>query len=418
MATPAPKYPVVVIGGGIAGITAAVEAAECGAKAVLLEKRAHLGGRVARMHKYFPKLCAPYCGLELNFRRIRENPDITVYARAEVTDISGQYGDFTLKVKQQPQMVNANCTACGKCAEVCPVERQDHYNYGMGKTKAIYMPHPMAFPQRYNISRKACRGKECNKCVEACQYGAIDLDARETAFELKAHSVVLATGWDPYDGAKLHGLSFGASPNVISNVMMERLAAPEGPTKGELLRPSDGKEVREVVFAQCAGSRDENHLPYCSSVCCLASLKHAAYVREAVPDAKITIYYIDIRTPGKYERFYQKIAADPKVTLIKGKIGRAEHDAETGGVIITAEDVLAGKKITHKADLLVIATGMQPAARRGVGGVKTDENGFFVDASLARGIYAAGTARLPQDVSSTIMDATAAALKAVYGGRP
>ncbi len=417
MATPAPKYPVVVIGGGIAGITAAVEAAECGAKAVLLEKRAHLGGRVARMHKYFPKLCAPYCGLELNFRRIRENPDITVYARAEVAGISGQYGDFTVKVKLQPEMVNAKCTACGKCAEACPVERQDHYNYGMGTTRAIYMPHPMAFPQWYNISRKACRGKECNKCVEVCAYGAIDLDARETVFEMKAHSIVLATGWDPYNGAKLQGLSFGVSPNVISNVMMERLASPEGPTKGKLLRPSDGKEIREVVFAQCAGSRDENHLPYCSSVCCLASLKHAAYVREAAPDANISIYYIDIRTPGKYERFYHKIAADPKVTLIKGKIAKAEHDPETGGVIVTAEDVLAGKKVTRRADLLVIATGMQPAAHNGIAGLKTDEQGFFAD-GLARGIYAAGAARLPQDVSATIMDATAAALKAVYGGRP
>lgn len=418
MATPAPKYPVVVIGGGIAGITVAVEAAECGAKAVLLEKRAHLGGRVARMHKYFPKLCAPYCGLELNFRRIRENPDITVHARAEVVDISGQYGDFTLTVKQQPQMVNANCTVCGKCAEVCPVERPDHYNYGMGTTKAIYMPHPMAFPQRYNISRKACRGKECNKCVEACEYSAIDLGARETVFEMKAHSIVLATGWDPYNGAKLQGLSFGVSPNVISNVMMERLASPEGPTKGKLFRPSDGKEVREVIFAQCAGSRDENHLPYCSSVCCLASLKQAAYVHEAAPGAKITIFYIDIRTPGKYERFYQKIAADPNVTLIKGKIAKAEHDPETGGVIITAEDVLAAKKISRTADLLVIATGMQPAAHKGVAGLKTDEHGFFADVALAHGIYTAGTARLPQDVSSTIMDATAAALRAVYGGRP
>ncbi len=417
MATPAPKYPVVVIGGGIAGITAAVEAAECGAKAVLLEKRAHLGGRVARMHKYFPKLCAPYCGLELNFRRIRENPDIAVLTRAEVAEISGQYGDFTVKVKLRPQMVNANCTACGKCAEVCPVDRQDHYNYGMGKTKAIYMPHPMAFPQRYNISRKECRGKQCNKCVEVCEYGAINLDARETVLELKAHSIVLATGWDPYNGAKLQGLSYGRSPNVISNVMMERLASPEGPTKGKLLRPSDGKEVREVVFAQCAGSRDENHLPYCSSVCCLASLKQAAYVREAVPEAKIFIYYIDIRTPGKYERFYQKIAADPNVTLIKGKIAKAEHDPVSGGVIITAEDVLAAKKITRKADLLVLATGMQPAAHNGVGGLKADEQGFFGN-GLIRGIYAAGTARLPQDVSSTIMDATAAALKAVYGAQP
>lgn len=415
---PAPKYPVVVIGGGIAGITVAAEAAECGAKAVLLEKRAHLGGRVARMHKYFPKLCAPYCGLELNYRRIRENPDITVHARAEVASISGQYGDFTLTVKLQPEMVNANCTACGKCAEVCPVERQDHYNYGMGITKAMYMPHPMAFPRRYNISRKACRGKECNKCVEVCEYGAINLDARETVVEMKAHSIVLATGWDPYNGAKLQGLSFGTSPNVISNVMMERLASPEGPTRGKLLRPSDGKEIREVVFAQCAGSRDENHLPYCSSVCCLASLKQAAYVREAAPDAKITIFYIDMRTPGKYERFYQKIAAEPNVTLIKGKIAKAEHDPETGGVTVTAEDVLAGRKITRTADLLVIATGMQSAALKGVGGLKTDEHGFFADAALARGIYAAGAARLPQDVSSTIMDATAAALKAVYGGRP
>ncbi len=411
--------PILVIGGGISGITVAVEAAESGSDVIIVEKEPFLGGRVYRMNQYFPKLCSPLCGMEINFRRIRENRKIRVITGAEVESLSGSKGDFDVKIAVKPAYINENCTSCDKCTAVCPEERVNEFNYGMGKTKAVYLPHPMAYPSRFTIDTQACKGQECGKCVDVCEYDAINLADKGETLELKVRSVVYATGWKPYDAAKIDTLGFGKVDNVINNVMMERISSPDGPTGGKIVRPSDGKEVKEIAFVQCAGSRDENHLPYCSAICCMASLKQATYVRTAYPDSKVTIFYIDIRTPGKYETFYAKIAADENVRLVKGKFSKIVQDSESGGVILTAEDVHGGKKIEHKADMVVLATGMVPtAADNGIKSMAaTDEDGFIPPPLQAKGVYAAGVAKLPADVTTSMKDSIGVALRAMQGIR-
>ncbi len=410
---------VLVIGGGISGLTAAVEAAEAGMEAVIVEKNAYLGGRVAQLYRYFPKLCPPYCGLEINFRRIKTNPRIKFYTQAEVESISGSEGNFEATIRVSPRFVNEKCTACGDCEAACDVERPNEFNFGMDSTKAAYLPHEQAFPMRYVIDGDACKGSGCNKCVEACKYDAIDLSMEAETVKVTASSIVYATGWNPYDASKIDNLNFGVAKNVITNVMMERLAAPNGPTGGKILRPSDGKEVKNVAFAQCAGSRDQNNLDYCSAICCMASLKQATYIREQYPeDGEATIYYIDLRTPGKYEDFLKKLEEDEKVNLVKGKIAKIEEDAATGDVIITAEDVLGGGKIEERYDMVVLAAGMEPSVVQGglAGDIGKEDNGFLLNASKP-GMYAAGVAQAPGDVAQSVQSGTSSALRSLQSAR-
>jgi len=404
--------PILVIGGGMSGLTAAIEAAEVGYEVYLIEKEAYLGGRVIRANQYFPKLCSPSCGLEINFRRIKTNPNINVLTLAEVENVSGQEGDYKVTIKLSPRMVNDRCTACNKCVEVCPVERPNAFNFGLDKTKAIYLSHEMAFPMKYVIDNDVCPGAECGKCVEACQYNAIELGMMAQTMELNVGSIVVATGWEPYNANNLDNLGFGKYPNVITNVMMERLAAPNGPTNGKITRPSDGKEVSSIAFVQCAGSRDENHLPYCSAVCCLGSLKQVTYVKEQYPDAKVFVFYIDIRAPGMLEEFYKKVQAYEGLSIQKGKAAKIEEDPQTKDLIINAEDVASNTKIKEKVEMVVLATGIVPTTKTlKVPEMTLDDYGFV--AADSPGIYAAGCAKRPADVSSSVQDATGVALKAI-----
>jgi len=403
---------ILVVGAGISGLTAAIEAAETGSEVFLVEREAYLGGRVARMNQYFPKLCPPNCGLEINFRRLKTERRLRFFTGAEVLGISGQEGDFSVTVRLNPRFVNENCTACGKCAEVCPVERPDDFNYGLDKTRAVYLPHSFAFPTRYVIDEEVCQGEKCAKCVEVCPAGAVELKMQPKEVTLKVGAIVWATGWEPYEAARISNYGFGRFPNVITNVMMERLASPIGPTGGKIKRPSDGREVERVAFVQCAGSRDENHLPFCSSICCLASLKQATYVLNANPRAQVAVYYIDIRALGKYEDFLARVQAEPNVTFIKGKPGEILEDRETGDVIVVAEDQLAQKITRERYDLVVLATGMAPAAGADMPLLRLDERGFVAPDQVP-GIYGAGCVKKPLDVASAVQDATSAALKAI-----
>jgi len=404
---------ILVVGGGISGLTTAIEAAEAGHTTTIVERNPYLGGRVAQLFKYFPKLCPPYCGLEINFKRIKQNPKISYHTLSEIESISGSEGDFTVKVKTTPRFVNEKCTACNACVEACPVERSNDFNFGMDKTKAIYLAHDLAFPMRYVIDGSVCKGSSCAKCVEACKYNAIDLDMKPETKEMKVGSIVFATGWNPYDATKMDNLGFGNVQNVVTNMMMERLSAPNGPTKGKIVRPSDGKEVKSIAFVQCAGSRDENHLSYCSSICCMASLKQATYIREKSEDSKATIFYIDLRTPGKYEDFLNKVSSDENISLVKGKVAKIEQGAN-GDVIVTAEDVVNGKKIHETFDMVVLATGMESAAKSSsISNVQKEENGFVLNDGQTAGIYAAGVGHRPNDVTTSVQDATGAALKSI-----
>jgi quinone-modifying oxidoreductase subunit QmoA len=408
---------ILVVGGGISGLTAAIEAAEVGYEVFIVEKNPYLGGKVTQINQYFPKLCPPNCGLEINFKRIRSNPRIKFFTLAEVESISGKEGDFDVTIKFNPRFVNEKCTGCGKCVEVCPAERPNQFNYGLDKTKAVYLPHEFAFPNKYVIDVGACQGASCGKCAEVCPYGAIELGMEPKTTSLKVGSIVWAAGWESYDLGRLSNYGAGQYPNVITNLMMERMAALTGPTKGKILRPSDGKEPKRIAFVQCAGSRDENHLHACSNVCCLASLKQATYVRAQYPDAQIVIFYIDIRARGKYEDFYTKVQDEANVTFIKGKPGEIKEDPATKNLIVVVEDQVQQKVLEEQFDLVVLATGMAPATRNAKipADVAYDEDGFI--ASAAAGIYGAGCVNKPLEVASSVQDGTAAALKAIQSVR-
>lgn len=410
---------ILVIGGGISGLTAAIEAAEAGANVTIVEKEAFLGGRVARTNLYFPKMCPPACGLEINFRRVKTNPRIRTLTLATVETLIGGPGHYKAVIRKAPRFVDGKCTTCGECLAVCPVERPDGFNLGMGTTKAIYLPYEMAFPSRFVVDEAACLGAaECGKCVEACPFGAIDLDMAAETEEMEADAVIWATGWSPPDATRFAGLGFGAVANVINNVTMERLSALNGPTEGRIQRPSDGKVPRSIAFVQCAGSRDENYYNYCSGVCCLASLKQARYVREQAPDCEVTVFYIDLRTPGRLEDFLVAAKEDEKLALVKGKVANITEDASTGNLTVEAEDTLSGRKVAQEVDMVVLATGMVPngiGETQVEGGVALDEFGFL---SLAQptGHLPAGCAKRPTDVATCNRDATGVALKALHFG--
>ncbi len=407
---------ILVVGGGISGLTTALEAAEAGYNAIIVEKTPFLGGRVARMNKYFPKLCPPTCGLEINFKRVKFNPRIKYYTLAEIERIEGNAGNYNISIQLNPRHVNDKCVGCNACTEVCPVEVPNDVNFGLDKRKAAYIPFEHAFPFKYVIDDTACKKVECAKCVDVCKYDAIDLNMKPEVIEINAGSIVLATGWKPYDASRIDNLGFGTSPDIITNVMMERLASLNGPTKGRLVRPSDGREIKRVAFVQCAGSRDENHLPFCSAVCCLASLKQATYVREQYPDSKAYMFYIDLRTPGtSFERFLNKVKEDENISLIKGKVARVSEDPTTKDIIVEVEDILAGEKRKVAVDLCVLATGMAPtvAEVKLPEEVRINENGFVIPDKDRPSIYAVGCAKNPVDVAQSVQDATGAALKAI-----
>lgn len=406
------QKPILVIGGGISGITTTIEAAETGCEVILVEKLPYLGGRVAKMNQYFPKLCPPYCGLEINFNRIKKNPRVKVYTSSEIEKITGEKGNFTVSIKSKPSYVNENCTSCGECMAVCPVERDDEFNYNLGKTKAIYLPHEMAFPFKYTIDGNVCEKEKCRKCEEVCKYNSIDLTAQEETQEINVGGIIIATGWKPYEAEKIEGLDFGTYENVITNVMMERLAAQNGPGKGKIIRPSDQTVPKKIAFVQCAGSRDESHLPYCSSVCCSASLKQAINYTEQVQEGKASIFYIDLRVFGRNEDFLKKVTDHENIKLIKGKAANIQENKETKGLIVEAEDIMSGRKIKEEFDMVVLATGIKPE------NIKSDmlvydEYGFMNGEMEKQGIISVACAKKPVDVSASLKDATGAALKAI-----
>ena len=412
MTTNSTSSDVLVIGGGIAGITAAVEAAETGMNVILVEKKPYIGGKVAQFSKYFPKLCPPSCGMEINIRRLRTNPLIKLFTLAEVTGLSGEPGKYKATIQLKPRFVNNQCTSCGDCVNVCPEKRKNDFNYNMDETASIYIPYENAYPQKYVIDKTTCKGSSCNKCVEVCNYDAINLNEQEKTITVEASSVIWATGWEPYDANKLDILGFGKFPDVITNVMMERLAAADGPTKGQLLRPSTKEKINSVAFVQCAGSRDENHLEYCSSVCCMASLKHTKYIREQYPDAEIHIHYIDVRSNGLLEDFYNSVQKDEKIYFHRGKVAKVFRDDSSGKLVVEAEDSLTSKLMQNPVELVVLATGMKPVTSNlPIESSSLDNNGFLV--SNGNGVVACGVITKPKDVASVVQEATGSVLKAI-----
>ncbi len=412
---PESSRPLLVVGAGIAGITTALEAAEAGQEVLLVEREPSVGGRVLRNHQYFPKLCPPSCGMEINTRRLTKSPLVQVLTRSQVVAAQRSDAGWRVTVRRGAEHVTSACTACGDCTKACPATVADPFNLGLSRVPAIRIPHIDAWPRRYVMTREACP-EGCRACADACKVpGAIDLAAEDRDEQFEVSAVVVATGWTPYPIEKLTDLGGGVFPDVVANVHLERLAAPAGPTGGKIVRPSDGAAPKRVAFVQCAGSRDVNHLPYCSAVCCMASTKQAMYVKEQLPDAEVTIYYIDRRTPGRNEAMLPKAEA-AGVKFVKGKVGKVSR-GRGGALVLHVEDVGAGRILEAEVDLVVLATGMVP---RGNGKlplpVVRDGDGFALD-DRATKMFAAGVARRPEDVAATVRDATGAAAKAMGAAR-
>ncbi len=408
---------VLVVGGGISGLTAALETAEVGNDVFLVEKNATFGGRVAQLNEYFPKMCPPSCGLEINFKRIKDNRKIRTYSMTTVKSVTGGPGNYEVTLETAPRYVNSNCTACGDCAAACEDEIDNDFNLGMNKSKAAYLPHEMAFPRRYVIDKNALSAAGAEAVKAACKYNAVDLDMQVETSTINVSAIVWATGWEPYDATKMENLKFGKSQSIVTNMMIERMASPSGPTGGKILRPGDNKEIESIAFVQCAGSRDENHLEYCSHICCMATFKHMTYVREQYPDAKIYVFYIDLRTPGKYEKFREVRMADENATFIKGKVADITLEAD-GSVTVIAENALTAEKISQQVDMAVLATGMQPALslQGSPADLQMDANGFIIS-DADNGMISTGCAKKAADVVTCTQSSTAAALKAIQVSR-
>lgn len=407
---------ILVVGGGISGLTAALEAAETGKQVVLVEKRPYVGGRVTQLYKYFPKLCFPTCGLEINQRRAKMNPNLTILTMAEVTDIQGEAGNYTASVKISPRYVNDNCTGCGDCARAVSAEFDDEYNYGLGKRKGAYLPHRMAHPQRYVIDPAILGSDEAEKAKAACKVNAIDLDMQEETVSFKAGAVVWATGWQPYDANKIQPYGYDRFQNVVTNVEFERMADPNGPTGGKIVRPSDGEVAKNIAFIQCAGSRDKNHLLHCSRICCMATLKQTHYVQEALGDeGKSTIYYIDIRAIDRFEDFYQTVRENPNVSFIKSKVASITQNRENSNPVLNGVDTEGYHRYANEHDLVVLAVGMQPSVDKASFPVDIviNEEGFIEPATENGGIFAAGCSSDALDVNRAVQQATGAALRAI-----
>ena len=315
----------------------------------------------------------------------------------------------------QPRFVNEKCTACGDCAKDIETEFEDEYDYGMTKRKGVYLAHKMAYPQRYVIDPRVIGTTDADKAKAACKYDAVDLDMQEQTMELTVGAIIWATGWRPYDAAKIQPYGYDRYENVVTSVELERMMDPLGPTGGKLVRPSDGKEAKNVAFTQCAGSRDKNHLAHCSRICCMASLKQSTYLREQFgDDGKASIYYIDIRAIDRIDDFHQKVKQDPNVTFVKSKVANITQDKD-GNPVVHGVDTEGYHRYSNPHDLVVLAIGMEPSVPKDKlpTQVVVNDNGFIEYDESNGAIFAAGCASDALDVNRSVQNATASALRAI-----
>ncbi len=416
-----------VVGGGIAGIQAALDIADSGFKTYLIEKEPSIGGHMMQLDKTFPTLDCSACILTPKMSDIKNHPNIELLAYSEVADVKGFVGNFKVTVKRKPRYIEeAICNACGTCAKYCSIAIIDRYNEGLSKLQALHIPFPQAIPAAYVVDPEECRYlKEgtCRQCEQVCkELNAINLDMQEESVELDVGTIVVATGFDVFDANRKPELGYGRYENVITGMEFERVVSAAGPNQGELL--INGKKPKEVVFIQCVGSRDKTvGNEYCSRVCCMYTAKQAHLVREKLPDAKITIFYIDVRAFGKgYEEFYDRVKGE-SVYYRRGNVSEVYKKGDK--LICRAEDTLLGKPIEVPADLVVLAVGIQPSAgARELGKLlklSTSPDNFFLEAhpklrpvdTGSDGVFLAGCCQGPKDIPDTVAQASASAAKAV-----
>jgi heterodisulfide reductase subunit A len=418
-----------VIGGGIAGIQAALDIANSGIKTVLVEKSSSIGGRMSQLSETFPTLDCSQCILTPKMVEVVQNKNIELMPYSEVEEISGSVGKFKVKIRKKASYVdNAKCTGCGVCWEKCPIKVDSEFDEGLSKRKAIYTPFPQAVPNKPVIDAAHCtyflKGGKCRVCQILCPPQAVDFTQKDQIVELEVGAIVAAPGYDIYDPNKLKEYGYGTIPDVVTSLQFERILSASGPTAGDVKRPSDGKVPKRIVFIQCAGSRDkENHLEYCSKICCMYTAKHAILYKHRVHEGEPVIFYIDVRTPGKlFEEFYNR-ATDEGAVYIRGKVSKVYRD--NGRIVVLGADTLLGKKVELEADMVVLAVGVIP--RTGVEElarklkIQVDSNKFLTEAhaklrpveSNTLGIYIAGCAHGPKDIPEVVAQASGAASKAI-----
>jgi heterodisulfide reductase subunit A len=429
---------VLVVGGGVAGIQAALDVAEAGYEVVLVEREPSIGGKMAGLSETFPTLDCSQCILTPRMVEVGQHPRIRLYTYSEVEEVNGFVGNFSVTVRRKARYVDiSKCTGCGDCWNNCPIKKNpSEFDYGLGNRSAIYIPFPQAVPARPVIDRNNCtrlkKGKGCGLCEKKCQAGAINYNDEDKLVTEQVGAIVIATGYKLYsigrqqDNGRMSGYGeygYGEYKDVIDSLQFERLISASGPTSGRLLRPSDGREPKNVVFLSCVGSRDDaKGLPYCSKICCMYTAKHAMLYKHKVPDGQAHVFYMDIRAGGKnYEEFVRRAIEQDGARYYRGRVSKITE--ENGKLIVRGADTLAGVPVSIEADLVVLAAAILPAqgakdlARKM--NVGYDEYGFLLEShpklrpveTAAAGVFICGACQGPKDIPESVAQASAAASK-------
>ena len=416
-----------VIGGGIAGISASIDLGNAGYDVVIVEKLPSIGGRMLQLSETFPTLDCAQCTLTPKTVETGQHARIKLLTYSEVDGVEGKAGDFLVRVRRKAAYVDwEKCNGCGLCQQKCPTKTPSEFDRGMGLGTAIYTLSPQAVPNKPVINTATCRyfkeGK-CRVCEKVCPVGAIDYEQKDRYVEERVGAIIAAVGFDLIPKDRFGEYGYGTVPDVIDGLSFERLNSASGPTTGEIRRPSDGKIPKEVVFIQCTGSRDpERYMPYCSRVCCMYTAKHARLYKHKVHDGQAYIFYMDIRSTGKgYEEFIQQGMEEEGILYLRGRVSKIFRD--DGKVVIWGADTLTGKKVEVSADMVVLATAIiaqkdaKDLAKKL--GIPADEYGFLTEAERKlrpvetdrEGIFIAGCAQGPKDIADAVAHANAAASK-------
>ena len=421
-----------VIGGGIAGIQSALDIADAGYDVDIVEKLPTIGGHMAQLDKTFPTLDCSACILTPKMVDAAQNEHIGLYTYSEVQSVKGFVGNFTVTIKKKARFVDAaKCTGCGVCTEGCPSRKSpSEFDMNLCNRGAIYMPFAQSIPKVPVIDTTACihfKTGKCGLCKMKCSAGAIDFEQKDEIIEKQYGAIVVATGFDMINPSRYGELGYADNKDVITSLELERLMNAAGPTKGILLRPSDGKHPKTIVFVQCVGSRCDasKGKPYCSKICCMYTAKQAMLVRDHYPDVNVHVFYIDVRTPGKnFDEFYRRAVEEFSVDYIKGQVGKVS-EAPNGRLLVQGSDLLDNRQIKMEADLVVLATAIEPSKdARKLATMLTasmDTNDFFTEAhaklrpveSPTAGVFLSGVCQGPKDIPETVAQAGAAAVKVV-----
>ena len=418
-----------VIGGGVAGIQAALDLADTGYKVYLVEKEPSIGGMMARIDKTFPTMDCSICILAPKMSDVGHHPNIELLANSEVAEVKGHIGNFAVKVLRKPRYVTKDCSACGECIKVCPIVAPNEFDVGLATRHAIYTPFAQAVPATYIIDMNLCLNKEgvvvCDKCMKACERNAIKYEAKPETVELEVGTIVVATGADVFDPSVLPNYGYGKFMNVITSLEFERLINAGGPSHGHLLRPSDMQIPKRVTFIQCVGSRsDKNGKLYCSNVCCMNTIKDSLLIKEHWPDTEIYVFYVDIRAYGKgFEDLYQR-ARKAGVKFIRGLPAEIKEDKRTRNLWLFGENTLQNELYKVNVDMAILSVGLE--ARKDSEIIQRlltlsrNQDGFFLEAhpklrpvdAATGGIFFAGCAEGPKDIKDSVTQASAAAARA------